>query len=425
MKQEIQNRINQINNGIVPEDYKETDFGIFPIDWETDKKLGDIGEFARGKGLPGNKMLDRGIECIGYGDIYTKYNYYFDKALNHVDQETANQSCKIYKGTLLFTASGETADEIGKCVCYTGENPIYAGGDIITFVTNKVNPLFLAYQQYQKFSLMRKAQLGQGHSVVHIYENSLSILPVAYPNNASEQDKIAEVLMACDKAVELQKQYIKKLELRKKAVMQKLLTPQPDWKLKRIKDFANIKSGYPFKSDKYVAYGKYKVLTIKNVQSGKLNLDNVSIIDSLPKDIQEHQKLNIGDITISLTGNVGRVCYVTEKECLLNQRVGKLIVKNEVKSFLYYVLQEDKFISKMQGLAQGGAQGNLSNNDILEYEIYLPYKDDNINDKVINEIVDILSALDKQIDLENQKLQLLGKRQKSLQQLLLTGIVRV
>lgn len=162
MKQEIKNRIKDINNGIVPSGYEKTEFGVFPCDWVTDKRLKDIGTFGKGKGLPGDKMTSKGVPCVGYGDIYMKYNnFHFEKAKSFVDEETASESQPIQKGTLLFTGTGETAEEIGKCVCYNGDETIYAGGDILTFISNEVNPLFLAYQQYQDFSLRNKASFGQ------------------------------------------------------------------------------------------------------------------------------------------------------------------------------------------------------------------------------------------------------------------------
>ena len=173
MNQIIKCRIDQLNKGEIPNGYKKTDFGVFPCDWLTDNKLKDLGEFGKGKGIPGNKMQSEGVPCVGYGDIYMKYNFHFEKAQSFIDEETAKDSQLIKKGILLFTGTGETADEIGKCVCYDGEDDIYAGGDIITFVTKIVNPLFIAYQQYQFFSLKKKASFGQGHSVVHIQKENL------------------------------------------------------------------------------------------------------------------------------------------------------------------------------------------------------------------------------------------------------------
>ena len=241
MKQEITNRIKDINNGIIPNGYEKTEFGVFPCDWVTDKRLKDIGTFGKGKGLPGDKMTSKGVPCVGYGDIYMKYNnFHFEKAKSFVDEETASESQPIQKGTLLFTGTGETAEEIGKCVCYNGDETIYAGGDILTFISNEVNPLFLAYQQYQDFSLRNKASFGQGHSVVHIQSENLEKLHVAYPKSTDEQSKIAEILMNWDEAIELYNQQIEKLKLLKSVCMKKMFPKKgekvPEWRFKGFTD---------------------------------------------------------------------------------------------------------------------------------------------------------------------------------------------
>lgn len=217
MNGHIKQRITQLNNGEVPSGYKKTEFGTFPCDWITDKKLKDLGAFGKGKGLPGDKMTTEGVPCVGYGDIYMKYNHFhFEEARTFVDEETAAESQPIEKGTLLFSGTGETAEEIGKCICYNGDKTIYAGGDIITFVSNKVVPLFLAYQQYQDFSLRKKASFGQGHSVVHIRRENLEKLNVAYPRSVDEQSKITEILMKWDEAIELQEKQLDNLKVTSK-----------------------------------------------------------------------------------------------------------------------------------------------------------------------------------------------------------------
>ena len=97
MKQEIKQRIEQLKRGEVPKGYKKTEFGIFPCDWVTDKKLKDIGVFGKGRGIPGDKMQSEGVPCVGYGDIYMKYNHFhFEKAQSFVDEETVgSSSCPI------------------------------------------------------------------------------------------------------------------------------------------------------------------------------------------------------------------------------------------------------------------------------------------------------------------------------------------
>ena len=128
-----------------------------------------------------------------------------------------------------------------------------------------------------------------------------------------------------------------------------------------------------------------------------------------------------GDVLISMTGNVGRVCKVESDNCLLNQRVGKIEVKKEFdKNFIFYSLQSYSFVEKMKLLAQGAAQDNMSVKDINNYIIYLPK-----NKEIQSNISNVLSNIDKQIELEQKLLEQYKLRQKALMQFLLTGIVRV
>lgn len=426
MNEQIKQRIVQLNNGEVPNGYEKTDFGIFPCDWVTDKKLKDLGSFGKGKGLPGDKMTTEGVPCVGYGDIYMKYNHFhFEEAQTFVDEETASESQPIHKGTLLFTGTGETADEIGKCVCYNGDETIYAGGDIITFVADKVNPLFLAYQQYQEFSLRKKASFGQGHSVVHIQRENLEKLNVAYPKSTEEQSQIAEILMKWDEAIELQEQYINNISLRNSILVDNLLSRQQGWRPLPLSTFIEIKSGYAFKSETYTLDGEYKIITIKNVKKGEFDLSDYSTIDELPDNIQSHHFLNMGDIIISLTGNVGRACMVEADNCLLNQRVGKLAINGINPLFIYEILQTNRFISKMQNIAQGCAQANLSNTDIEEFIAYFPFNKNGLDTKKIDELSEFLSKAHAELEMQKTLLSNMMLQRKTLQQYLLNGIVRV
>ena len=91
MNENIRKNIDLINTNNIPQNYKKTSLGIVPKDWN-EKKLGDIGVFSKGKGIPGYKMKKEGKPCIGYGDIYTKYKYYFNKACSFVDKSIAKKA---------------------------------------------------------------------------------------------------------------------------------------------------------------------------------------------------------------------------------------------------------------------------------------------------------------------------------------------
>ena len=338
-----------MNNGKIPKGYKKTDFGVFPSDWVTDKKLIDIGTFGKGKGIPGNKMQSDGVPCVGYGDIYMKYNHFhFEEAQSFVDEETAKDSQLIKKGTLLFTGTGETAEEIGKCVCYNGYSTICAGGDIITFVPQDVNPLFLAYQQYQNFSLKKKASFGQGHSVVHIQKESLEKLNVAYPESKNEQSRIVEILMKWDKAIELYDKQIDALTRYKKVCLKKMFPAKgqnvPEWR------FQGFTDAWEQRKLREMASLITKGTTpLDKSNTGNVNFVKIESIDEASGEItitqkitsEEHEgylrrsQLKENDILFSIAGTLGRVTSVKSSILPANTNQALAIIRLKTGDLQY------------------------------------------------------------------------------------------
>lgn len=154
------------------------------------------------------------------------------KFTSYIDDETAAASKKITQGAILFTGSGETLEDIGKCVAFIDNDIAYAGGDIIIFnpsIEIEINSLVLSYCLNSTPVNAQKATYGQGHSVVHIYQKDLAKLQVTIPS-FSEQNAIAEVLTAADREIELAKEKLERLRRQKRGLMQQLLTGK-----KRIK----------------------------------------------------------------------------------------------------------------------------------------------------------------------------------------------
>lgn len=193
-------------------------------------KLGEIGKFDKGYGVPKESIRNTGNKAITYGEIYTKHDFVIKKFTSYIDDETAVVSKKITQGAILFTGSGETLEDIGKCVAFIDNDIAYAGGDIIIFNPSiEINSLVLSYCLNSAPVNAQKATYGQGHSVVHIYQKDLAKLQVTIPS-FPEQNAIAEVLTAADREIELAKEKLERLRSQKRGLMQQLLTGK-----KRIK----------------------------------------------------------------------------------------------------------------------------------------------------------------------------------------------
>ena len=423
MKPEIKQRIEQLNNGKIPKGYQKTDFGVFPSDWVTDKKLIDIGTFGKGKGIPGNKMQSGGVPCVGYGDIYMKYNHFhFEEAQSFVDEETAKDSQLIKKGTLLFTGTGETAEEIGKCVCYNGDSTIYAGGDIITFVPQDVNPLFLAYQQYQNFSLKKKASFGQGHSVVHIQKESLEKLNVAYPESKKEQSRIVEILMKWDKA----NKQIDALT-RYKAVCLKKMFPVkrqnvPEWRFQGFTDAWEQRK-----------LGKLAIFNPKAELPEIFEyVDLESVVGTEMISHRTESKITAPSRAQRLA-RTGDLFYQTVRPYQKNNYLFEKPDKHYVFStgyaqmrplvdgqFLLSLVQNENFVKMVLDNCTGTSYPAINSNDLADIEVLSPTEKE--EQRIIGSFFKGIGNL---ITLHQRKKETIINQRKTLQQYLLNGIVRV
>jgi type I restriction enzyme S subunit len=149
------------------------------------------------------------------------------------------------------------------------------------------------------------------------------------------------------------------------------------WEVKRISQLVDFLSGYSFKSETYTPLGRFGIVTIKNVQDGYFIPECTDFIDKPPANMKEHCVLNVGDVLMSLTGNVGRVCHVYGSDLLLNQRVAKLESRLKNGSqFVYYTFNNRSMIQLIENLSLGStAQMNLSPIQLGKQKLVVPDPD--------------------------------------------------
>jgi type I restriction enzyme S subunit len=190
--------------------------------WDV-KRLGDVGVFTKGSGIKKDEVVADGLPCIRYGEIYTHHNDHVRVYNSFVTPETAKQSQRLVKGDLLFAGSGETSEEIGKCVAFLWDHEAYAGGDIVILRPIGQSSAYLGYLLNHSSVAVQKSRLGQGDAVVHISARNLARVDLRLPP-LPEQTAIAEVLTEMDAELAGLEQRREKTRALKQAMMHSLLT---------------------------------------------------------------------------------------------------------------------------------------------------------------------------------------------------------
>lgn len=203
--------------------YKQTELGLIPDDWEV-KKLSEFGTFSKGSGISREESNTGEYPAVRYGELYTTHNDYIKSFYSHISYEVASKSKKINKGDLLFTCSGETKEDIGKCVAFIGNEKAYAGGDLLILSpTINIDSLFYGFLLNTTVAVKQKSSMAQGDAVVHISAESIGKIQVPFPSK-EEQTAIANVLSSMDKEIETLNTKLEKYRNLKTAMMQQLLT---------------------------------------------------------------------------------------------------------------------------------------------------------------------------------------------------------
>lgn len=190
--------------------------------WKT-TRLGEIGVFAKGRGIRRDDVIAEGLPCILYGELYTRYHEYVTAPGSRISPTVAQGAMPISRGDLLFTASGETAKEIGTCVTYLGAVEAYAGGDIIVMTASSHDSRFLAHLLNLPSVAAQRARFAQGHTVVHISVRNLAQIELELPP-LEEQSAIATVLADMDAEIAALERCRDKTRAIKQGMMQQLLT---------------------------------------------------------------------------------------------------------------------------------------------------------------------------------------------------------
>lgn len=422
MKQEIKERIELINKGIVPAGYKKTSVGICPVEWE-ENTLKNIFIFKNGLNKE-KSAFGKGTPIINYTDVWGKRGLKLKDVKGKVTlnkNEIENYSAK--KGDVFFTRTSETINEIGltsvllediKDCVFSGF--VLRGRPISNLIVNEYN------QYCYSLDFMRNEITKKSSYTTRALTNGelLSQVLINLPTK-SEQQKIAEILDCATRQVELQEQLVDKLKVQKKALMQKLLTPQPDWQEVKLGDVVTYaSSGGTPKTDFEEYYnGNIVWVSIDDITKCQKYIENSSRkITDLGLKNSSTKLLNPNTILFAMYASIGK-CAISKVLCTTSQAILGLVA-NEKKvgyEYLYYTLcfMEDS----LKLLGQKGSQSNLNKQMVLNFNVFLP------NLKEQNEITNILKNIDKQIELQQKLLEQYKLRKKALMQLLLTGIVRV
>ena len=382
--------------------------GEVPGHWEV-RRLGQIGPLSKGNGGNKDDEVPAGVPCVRYGDLYTTHTYFIHDTRSYIPAERSKDYTPIRFGDVLFAASGETIEEIGKSAVNLIHSETYCGGDVIVFrPSRQIVAKFMGYATDCRPAAMQKARMGRGITVNHIYGSQLKRLVVPLPS-LSEQTAIARFLDHADqrirRCIRAKEKLIALLEEQKQVIIYHAVTGRIDvrtgkpyptckdsgvewlgavpshWDVLRLGKAIDLTVGFPFKSEGFTQSEEdTRLLRGINVAPEQLRWDDV--VRWPASDVAKYAefRLSVGDIILGMDrpiiGGGVRVAMVSEPDVpsLLLQRVARIrpIEEKLTREFAMRLLSGISFSDYLAPIFTGISVPHLSPEQIRRFRVALP-----------------------------------------------------
>jgi type I restriction enzyme, S subunit len=405
----------------VKPDYKQTDIGVIPEDWEA-LPVSKLGETKRGASSL----------CIHYKNLggvrLIRINDFFQD--NPVFVEPTDEIIKysIHKRDLLFAGTGASAgasylpkkEWIGLPHSYNAPR--------IRVFENSCKE-YLLYSLQSDYVLKQQKAWFVGNAQPFLDTKAISGFIIAVPPTKAEQEDIAEVLSDADALIESLEQLLAKKRYLKQGAMQELLTGKKrlsgfsgKWKIKHLEDLADIRSGgTPSTGQSEFWDGDILWCTptdITALNGHKYLGDTSRKISRLGLKSSSAEIIPANSIVMTSRATIGE-CAINHVPVSTNQGFKNFVPFEYVDvEFLYYLLltQKQGFIS----LCGGSTFLEIGKTQLAAFEVRVP-----ATKAEQTAIAAILSDMDAEITVLETKLAKARDLKQGLMQGLLTGRIRL
>jgi type I restriction enzyme S subunit len=409
------------------QEFIDTEIGRIPREWRV-VKLGSISVNCDNERIP--------IKVTKRKNIQGKYPYYGASGI-------IDYVCDyIYDGRyLLISEDGANLLSRSTPIAFIAEGKFWVNNH--AHVISMRNGVFMDYISYY-INITDLKEWITGTAQPKLTKSNLEAIPIPLPP-LPEQRKIAEVLSTVDDALEKVGQSIEKTQRLKSGLMHHLFTrgighkefkdteigriPR-EWKSVTLEDFASKKKnaivdgpfGSNLKTEHYCSSG-IPVIQSGYVTSNKFIAESYFFVELTKFEKEIRSKVEPGDIVMAKIGaNCGKCAILPDGHpvgILAGNSLKISIDENKSKVFLMYLLHYYFSMNKLDSVTSKTAQPAINLSALKKLLVIFPPLPEQ------KKIAEILSTVDKRIELLQAKREALTRVKQGLMNDLLTGKMRV
>lgn len=410
---------------------KQTEIGLIPDDWEV-KEFNQVATLINGRAYSQSELLKQGkYKVLRVGNFGTNDTWYYSNL-----ELPEKQYCN--KGDLLYCWSCTYGAYI-----WNEDDTIYHY-HIWKIQTNNADKFYLKY--ILNNDIASQMSNSNGSTMAHITKGFLEKRRFVFPP-FEEQQRIAKALSDVDALINTTEKLIQKKKNIKQGTMQNLLTgkkripgfgpqtkspaykqtelgPIPeDWEVKLLGEICDLINGdrsskYP-KDDEMVSNG-IPFINAGHLKEGAVDFDEMDYITRNHYQSLSGAKIREGDILFCLRGSLGKNALVDFNDGAPASSLCVIRHKTINEKLLFQIINSSLFEKQIIDANSGSSQPNLSAKEVSNFLIPIP-----TSKEEQTAIANVLSSMDKEIEILNTKLEKYRNLKTAMMQQLLTGKIRL
>ena len=409
----------------IPQGYKATALGIIPQEWEM-KTLGQIANVFSGTTPSRENELffnDGTIPWVKTTDLNNGILTHTEERITDIALKST--TLKVFsKGTVLIAMYGGF-NQIGRTSILGIDATINQALSALILNTKEITEYFLLYWLLYRVNKWKR-YAASSRKDPNITKTDVTRFPILVPPLA-EQRKIAEVLGVWDEAIEKQARLIEKLALRKRALMQRLLSAKlrlpgfsEPWKKVNYSDILKeVRRTLTWDENEL-----YDLISVRRRSGGVFHRESLYGHEIKTKTLRPALE---GDLLISKMQIVHGASGVVPKQLSGMKISGSyiaLIAKDpkELNINYFNLWSQMPLFYHQTFVSSYGVHIEKMTFDLdafMSLSMNLPPIEEQ------NKIVEVISTATNEIELAKEKLERLRRQKRGLMQQLLTGKKRV
>lgn len=308
--------------------------------WEY-KKLGEVGTFLRGKNILKSDFVEKGLPCIHYGQIHTKFGISTDTHLTETSQEVYNKAIIASKNDVLIAITSEDLEGSCKATAWLGDYDVAVSAHAAVFKHN-LNPKYIVYYLKSQSFYIEKSKYARGFKVMEIKPTDIAKIPIPIPPKSTQLAIVSE-LDKINELIRLKKEQLKDFDNLAQSLFYEMfgdpVENEKGWEVKKLGEIGEVKTGNTpsrsndnFYNEKFIEW--IKTDNIRNEQ-----MNPTTAAEYLSRDGAECGRIvSKGSILVAcIAGSLSSIgkCCITTKNVAFNQQINAITPYGDFCNSIY------------------------------------------------------------------------------------------